>query len=214
MSDEKKKEQESLQELENAFSRGLVQPQKHKKNPFRSKPIPKSKIEWAIQNTRSIRAASKFLGVSYNTFKKYAKMYDLFEQNKNAAGVGVNKGGDRFNTEGWLSSILSGNHPNYPDHKLLNRLIKVGWLIQECSNCGYSEFRKSDSQSPLLLDYNDKDKSNRDLSNLRTLCYNCFFILNTKEKKIKETPNSPDNLGFTIKKIKTWEEKGKDEDNE
>ena len=35
-----------------------------------------------------------------------------------------------------------------------------------------------------------------------------------KEKKIKETPNSPDNLGFTIKKIKTWEEKGKDEDNE
>ena len=74
MSDEKKKEQESLQELENAFSRGLVQPQKHKKNPFRSKPIPKSKIEWAIQNTRSIRAASKFLGVSYNTFKKYAKM--------------------------------------------------------------------------------------------------------------------------------------------
>ena len=80
MSDEKKKEQESLQELENAFSRGLVQPQKHKKNPFRSKPIPKSKIEWAIQNTRSIRAASKFLGVSYNTFKKYAKMYDLFDK--------------------------------------------------------------------------------------------------------------------------------------
>jgi hypothetical protein len=38
--------------------------------------------------------------------------------------------------------------------------------------------------------------------------------LNTKEKKIKETPNSPDNLGFTIKKIKTWEEKGKDDDNE
>ena len=183
MNDEKKNEQESLQELENAFGRGLVQPQKHKKNPFRSKPIPKSKIEWAIQNTRSIRAASKFLGVSYNTFKKYAKMYDLFEQNKNAAGVGVNKGGDRFNTEGWLSSILSGNHPNYPDHKLLNRLIKVGWMIQECSNCGYSEFRKSDSQSPLLLDYIDKDKSNRDLSNLRTLCYNCFFILNTKEKK-------------------------------
>ena len=52
---------------------------------------------------------------------------------------------------------MSGNHPNYPDHKLLNRLIKVGWLIQECSNCGYSEFRKSDSQSPLLLDYIDKD---------------------------------------------------------
>ena len=29
-----------------------------------------------------------------------------------------------------------------------------------------------------------------------------------------ETPNSPDNLGFTIKKIKTWEEKGKDKNDE
>ena len=186
----KKRKYKPRKKHKNAFGRGLIQPQKHKKNPFRSKPIPKSKIEWAIQNTRSIRAASKFLGVSYNTFKKYAKMYDLFEQNKNAAGVGVNKGGDRFNTEGWLSSILSGNHPNYPDHKLLNRLIKVGWLIQECSNCGYSEFRKSDSQSPLLLDYIDKDKSNRDLSNLRTLCYNCFFIFKKKEKKNIEKQNN------------------------
>ena len=83
MNDEKKNKQESLQELENwYFGRGLIQPQKHKKNPFRSKPIPKSKIECFIQNTRSIDR-SKFLGVSYNTFKKYFKMYDLFEQNKN-----------------------------------------------------------------------------------------------------------------------------------
>ena len=54
-----------------------------KKNPFRSKPIPKSRIEWAIRSTMSIRAAAQYLGVAYNTFKKYAKMYDLFEQNKN-----------------------------------------------------------------------------------------------------------------------------------
>ena len=44
-----------------------------KKNPFRSKPIPKGKIEWAINSTQSIRAAAQFLGVAYNTFKKYAK---------------------------------------------------------------------------------------------------------------------------------------------
>ena len=196
------------------FRRGLVQPQKHKKILSEVNQFQNLKLS-GLSKTRGLsEPLPKFLGVSYNTFKKYAKMYDLFEQNKNAAGVGVNKGGDRFNTEGQLSSILSGNHPNYPDHKLLNRLIKVGWLIQECSNCGYSEFRKSDSQSPLLLDYIDKDKSNRDLSNLRTLCYNCFFILNTKEKKIKETPKSPDNLGLTIKKMKTWEDKGEDNDNE
>ena len=42
------------------------------KNPFRSKPIPKSRIEWAIRSTLSIRAAAMHLGVAYNTFKKYA----------------------------------------------------------------------------------------------------------------------------------------------
>ena len=62
-----------------------------KKNPFRSKPIPKNRIEWAIKSTLSIRAAAKLLGVSYNTFKKYAIMYDLFEQNKNQAGVGSSR---------------------------------------------------------------------------------------------------------------------------
>ena len=55
---------------------------KPKKNPFKHKPIPRSRIEWAIRSTLSIRAAAQYLGVAYNTFKKYAKMYDLFEQNK------------------------------------------------------------------------------------------------------------------------------------
>ena len=34
--DVKKEHQESLEELENAFGRGLVQPQRHKKKPLRS----------------------------------------------------------------------------------------------------------------------------------------------------------------------------------
>ena len=65
-----------------------------KKNPFRSKPIPKSRIQWAIQSTLSIRAAAIHLGVAYNTFKKYAKMYDLFEQNKNQSGKGITTAGN------------------------------------------------------------------------------------------------------------------------
>ena len=200
-----------LEELERAFGRS-IKPQKHQKNPFRSKPIPKGKIEWAIQNTRSIRAASKFLGVSYNTFKKYAKMYDLFEQNKNPSGIGTNKGGDNYQTTAWLSSILSGKHPKYPDHKLMNRLMNVGWLIQECSNCGYSEFRKTDSKSPLILDYIDDDRTNRDLSNLRILCYNCFFILKLDEKEFKKTPSSPDSMRFNVQRLKTWEDKNKEKE--
>ena len=37
----------------------------------------------AMKMTRSNRAAARYLHVSYNHYKKYAKMYDLFEQNKN-----------------------------------------------------------------------------------------------------------------------------------
>ena len=44
------------------------------KNPFKGRPIPKTRIQWAIQSTLSIRAAAQYLGVAYNTFKKYAIM--------------------------------------------------------------------------------------------------------------------------------------------
>ena len=47
-----------------------------KKNPFRSKPIPKSRIEWAIRSTLSIRAASKHLGIAYNITRKSSSIND------------------------------------------------------------------------------------------------------------------------------------------
>ena len=61
------------------------------KNPFRSKPIPKGRIIWAIQQTKSLTQASQLVGCSYTTFKKYAKLYDLFYENKNQEGRGIPK---------------------------------------------------------------------------------------------------------------------------
>ena len=92
-------------------------------NPYLHKPIPKNKIERAIQENDSMTKAAQSLHVAYNTFKKYAKMYDLFEQNKNPSGIGTNKGGDNYQTTAWLSSILSGKHPKYPVFLLKKRLI-------------------------------------------------------------------------------------------
>ena len=56
-------------------------------NPFRGAPIPKSRIQSAISRSLSMKAAARELNVSYNTFKKYAKMYDLFEANVGGKGV-------------------------------------------------------------------------------------------------------------------------------
>ena len=39
------------------------------------KNLSKDRMGWAINETTSMRQAAVLLGVAYNTFKKYAKMY-------------------------------------------------------------------------------------------------------------------------------------------
>ncbi len=60
-------------------------------NPFQQKPIPKGIIESAILQSASMTSASSIVGCSYNTFKKYAKLYGLFKPNQNGNGIGKSK---------------------------------------------------------------------------------------------------------------------------
>ena len=59
--------------------------------------LTKGRIMWAINQTKSISQASKICEVSYNTFRKYARLYkddegvSLFEQYKNQSGKGISK---------------------------------------------------------------------------------------------------------------------------
>ena len=134
--------------------------------------LSKSKVVWAINETRSMNAAAKYLHVSYNTFKKYAKLYDVFEP---AAAFKPTGGGGMKPIE--LSAIFAGENPNYSNAKLQFRLCREGYLAEECCNCGYGEYRARDMSKPLILDYLDDDPTNKDLANLRLLCYNCFYLL-------------------------------------
>ena len=54
--------------------------------------LTKKMIEDAQSQTKSNMAAARWLGVSYNTYKKWAKYYDVFDQHKNQSGVGIKKG--------------------------------------------------------------------------------------------------------------------------
>ncbi len=134
--------------------------------------IAKSKIAWSINETTSMKRAARLLNVSYNTFKKYAKMYDLFQPVTNA-GLGRDSMGKPVE----LERILAGENPNYSTTKLQKRLCREGYLAEECSNCGYDEYRPADMTKPLMLDYLDDDYTNKELANLRVLCYNCFYLL-------------------------------------
>ena len=172
-------------------------------NPFKGRPIPKSRIQWAIQSTLSIRAASQYLGVAYNTFKKYAIMYDLFEQNKNQAGVGVTTKGNT----GWgikIQDLFDGKHPNYPHWKLQERIIRDGYVKQCCSNCDYDDYREKDMRGPYIINFLDGDSTNHSQDNLALLCYNCFFIMKPTGKLL----NTPKNTNLIKKKLQeVWEEK-------
>ena len=176
---------------------------KYSVSPFGKSPIPKSRIESAIRNTQSIASAARHLDVSYNTFKKYAKMYDLFEQNKNQAGIGIASKGNT----GWgikLQDIFAGSSPNYPHWKLQERVLREGFLSQECSNCGYDDYRTADMKGPYLLNFLDGDHTNHSLDNLSLLCYNCFFIMKPVGKMLT-TPKKIHSLKQNLNKV--WEEK-------
>ena len=69
-----------------------------------------------------------------------------------------------------------------------------------CSNCGYDEYRSSDMSKPLMLDYLDDDGTNKDLSNIRALCFNCFFIMKGKRLKV-DTPQNVKQLQKAVSKL-------------
>ena len=51
--------------------------------------LSKSRIEWAIHNTQSMTQAARLLGIAYNTFKKYAEQYSLFQPAENLSLIHI-----------------------------------------------------------------------------------------------------------------------------
>ena len=139
--------------------------------------ITKRMLERAIENTKSNAEASRWLGVSYNTYKKYAKMYDLFEGHKNQSGLGVKKGWATYKIP--LEDIFNGNREcKYSLSMFKKRLISEGYFQEECSNCGYNEMNLATEKVCLTVDFIDGETKNKSLENLRLLCPNCYLSFN------------------------------------
>ena len=90
--------------------------------------VTKRMIEGAIMQTKSQTQAAKWIGVAYNTYKKYAKLYDLWEQHKNQEGRGIKKGWGAYNIP--LDDIFSGKYRStyYTKTRFKKRLIEEGYL--------------------------------------------------------------------------------------
>ena len=146
--------------------------------------LTKNKILESQKHTKSASEAARWLGVSYNTYKKWAKYYNLFEQNLNQSGKGIPKKPSNFKVQ--LDDIFRCNHPDYPEAILKKRILAEGLVEEQCAVCGWNEARVTDNKICLTLDYIDNDKNNKSFENLRLVCPNCYFtnVGNFKSSKI------------------------------
>ena len=142
-----------------------------------AKPLLESQIRAAQEKSQSAFEAARTLGVSYNTYKKYAKMYGVFDDLKNPYGIGIQKAKGIKNKKYHIEDLINGKHVHYPLHKFKNKLFDSGYVPKVCGSCGFSEVRITDGKMPLLIDFLDGNLNNRKLENIRPLCYNCFFLL-------------------------------------
>ena len=141
--------------------------------------LTKNMIEESQKHTKSNMEAARWLKVSYNTYRKWAKYYNVFEQHLNPTGVGVKKGWAYYKVN--LDDILSGKRKmpsNYSLVTLKKRLVEEGYVQEECSSCSWNEGRVTDGKIPLTLDFIEGSSENKSLENMRLLCPNCFFVYN------------------------------------
>ena len=151
------------------------------KIPGRRFVLTKNMILEAQKHTKSNMSAAKWLDISYNTYKKWAKYYNLFDQHLNPSGVGIKKGWAYYKIP--LDDILSGKvdfPQKYSISKIKSRLINEGYFDDECSNCGYNEVNLSNDKVCLNIDFIDGDSNNFNLDNIRLLCPNCYLSYNGK----------------------------------
>ena len=142
------------------------------------KKISDDEIVQAIRESQTMSQACSKLPMSFNAFKRRAVSLGLY--NPNRGGKGTNKPSKRKIS---TTDILNGDHPQYQTFKLKRRLIDEGYLKNECSNCGISEW--NGKFLPLELDHIDGNPTNHDIDNLRMLCPNCHSQTETFRAKNK-----------------------------
>jgi hypothetical protein len=151
------------------------------------KPISKEMVVAAMDKTKSVRAAARYLNVSYQHLKKWMKLYQdengdsLFESHKNQAGKGIPKFLSQTpfgKKEPALLDILEGkiNPAHFNPQKIKYRMIQEGYLKEECYNCGFHERRVLDYKIPLVLHFKNGNKQYYTIENMEMLCYNCYYL--------------------------------------
>jgi hypothetical protein len=117
---------------------------------------------------------ARYLGVSVQTYKKYARKYGVWEPKPNVKGERNIFDPERGKYP--LSEVLQGKWPEYPVYRIKDKLIRSGIKEAKCELCGYSEKRVTDGKIPLILNFMDGDEKNHLLDNMKLYCYGCIIF--------------------------------------
>lgn len=129
-------------------------------------------IVFAIERCGTMRKAAVDAGMNFNTFRKYAKRFNVWKTNQ--GGQGLRK---PSKSKIPLQEIIEGKHPSYGYGVLKMRLLASGIKKNKCENCGISEWMGK--KLIIQLDHHNGDRYDHRLENLRMLCPNCHSQTST-----------------------------------
>ena len=107
----------------------------------------------------------KNYGLSFSTFKRYAKMFGCYKPNQ------CGKGTVKQSSSKKLYDILNGKYPRFQTYKLKQKLIKEGIKENKCEICGCADWQGKELN--MQLHHIDGNPHNHCLNNLQMLCPNC-----------------------------------------
>lgn len=148
-----------------------------------TKPITEQQIRNAMKMTKSNMSAARFLGVSYDYYKRFAKTYKdqetgktLFELHLNRQGKGIRKHWGGKDPD--LKALMEGEIfvKSFSVDRYKDKLVQEGYIEEKCNSCGFNEQRVNDYRAPLLIHFKDKNKMNWKIENVELLCYNCYYL--------------------------------------
>lgn len=178
-----------------------------------ARPLTKEKVLEALNNTKSIKQAARYVGLSYPHFRRWCKLYKdketgktLLEKYKNRGGKGIPKFYGGSDEGVYILDIIEGrvDASYFTPARIKQRLILEGYMEEKCKRCGFDEARVIDNKVPLLFVFEDGNKKNYSLKNLCLICYNCYFLTIGNIFSNKEI-DSIEDYSVPNKKEVTWE---------
>ena len=137
-------------------------------------PLIESDITAAQSVSATAADCARKLGVTFRTYRKYAKMYGLYEKClQSKKGTGNRFRDPRTSKIYPIEDILAAKP--FPQltkdiKRIKHKLVRAGVKLDHCDICGENEKRITDNKSAVTICFKDGDKTNTRLNNIEFVC--------------------------------------------